>query len=91
MISFKEWLKKNEVATVAAPAAAAGGAGGMTSTADVAKFARPIGIGTVTRESPSLITVDDLEEKKKKIKKKSKILKMFPNLPDVVMGDIGWF
>lgn len=90
MISFKEWLKKNEVATVAAPAAApaAGGSGGMTSTGDVAVYARPIGIGTVTRKSPSLITVDDLEEKKKK---KSKILKMFPNLPDVVMGDIGWF
>jgi hypothetical protein len=85
MISFKEWLKQNEVATAAAPAA---GGGGMTSTGDVAKFARPIGIGTVTRQSPSLITVDDLEKKKKK---KSKILKMFPNLPDVVMGDIGWF
>lgn len=83
MISFKEWLKQNEVAT-AAPAAG----GGMTSTGDVAVYARPIGIGTVTRKSPSLITVDDLEEKKKK---KSKILKMFPNLPDVVMGDIGWF
>jgi len=54
----------------------------------VAVYARPIGIGTVTRKSPSLITVDDLEKKKKK---KSKILKMFPNLPDVVMGDIGWF
>lgn len=84
MISFKEWLKQNEVATAAAPAAG----GGMTSTGDVAVYARPIGIGTVTRKSPSLITVDDLEEKKKK---KSKILKMFPNLPDVVMGDIGWF
>lgn len=83
MISFKEWLKQNEVAT-AAPAAG----GGMTSTGDVAVYARPIGIGTVTRKSPSLITVDDLEKKKKK---KSKILKMFPNLPDVVMGDIGWF
>lgn len=68
MISFKEWLKKNEVATVAAPAAApaAGGAGGMTSTGDVAVYARPIGIGTVTRKSPSLITVDDLEKKKRK-------------------------
>lgn len=83
MISFKEWLKQNEVAT-AAPAAG----GGMTSAGDVAVYARPIGIGTVTRKSPSLITVDDLEEKKKK---KSKILKMFPNLPDVVIGDIGWF
>ena len=86
MISFKEWLKQNEVAT-AAPAAG----GGMTSTGDVAVYARPIGIGTVAGESPSLITVDDLEKKKEKNKKKSKILKMFPNLPDVVMGDIGWF
>ena len=25
------------------------------------------------------------------IMEKSKILKMFPNMPDVVMGDIGWF
>ena len=65
MISFKEWLKQNEVAT-AAPAAG----GGMTSTGDVAVYARPIGIGTVTRKSPSLITVDDLEEKKKRKKVK---------------------
>jgi hypothetical protein len=66
MISFKEWLKKNEVATVAAPAAApaAGGSGGMTSTVDVAKFARTLGMGMVTRKSPSLI--DDLEKKKRK-------------------------
>jgi hypothetical protein len=61
MISFKEWLKQNEVAT-AAPSAG----GGMTSTGDVAVYARPIGIGTVTRKSPSLITVDDLEKKKRK-------------------------
>ena len=61
MISFKEWLKQNEVAT-AAPAAG----GGMTSTGDVAVYARPIGIGTVIRKSPSLITVDDLEKKKRK-------------------------
>lgn len=67
MISFKEWLKKNEVATVAAPAAApAAGGGGMTKAGDVAVYARPIGIGTVARESPSLITVDDLEKKKRK-------------------------
>lgn len=66
MISFKEWLKKNEVATVAAPAAAPTAGGGMTSTGDVAVYARPIGIGTVTRKSPSLITVDDLEKKKRK-------------------------
>ena len=62
MISFKEWLKQNEVAT-AAPAA---GGGGMTKAGDVAVYARPIGIGTVARESPSLITVDDLEKKKRK-------------------------
>ncbi|MEI7488339.1 MAG: hypothetical protein WCJ72_13210 [Chryseobacterium sp.] len=83
-LNFKNWFQ-NEVATVAATA---GGSGGMTSTVDVAKFARPLGIGVVTRTPPTLLTVDDLEKKKKK---KSKILKMFPNLPDVVMGDIGYF
>lgn len=83
-LNFKNWFQ-NEVATVAAPA---GGSGGMTSTAHIAKFAKPLGMGIVTRTPPTLLTVDDLEKKKKK---KSKILKMFPNLPDVVMGDIGYF
>lgn len=64
-LNFKDWLA-SEVAT-SAPAASGGG---MTSTADVAVYARPIGIGTVTRQSPSLITVDDLEKKKRKKKVK---------------------
>lgn len=67
-LNFKNWFQ-NEVATVAA--APAGGSGGMTSTDDVAKFARPLGMGMVTRSSPTLLTVDDLE-KNKKIKKKIK-------------------
>lgn len=83
-LNFKDWLQ-NEIAT-----AAAGSTGG-TFSGQIAKFALPIGIGTVTRTSPSLITVDDLENKKRKKKKKNKVLKMFPNLPDVVMGDIGYF
>lgn len=62
MLSFKDWLK-NEIATTAA--APAGGAGG-TYTGNIAKFALPIGIGTVRRPSSSLITVDDLEKKRKK-------------------------
>lgn len=85
MIGFKQWLQ-NEVGT---------------STASIATFARPIGIGTVSRTSPSLITVDDLEREKhkghkghkghKKHKKhKSKVLDMFPG-KNVVMGDIGYF
>ena len=65
MISFKNWLKQNEVAT-----AAPSGGGGMTSTADVAVYARPIGMGAVRRTSPSLLTVDDLEKKKSKKKVK---------------------
>jgi|694.fasta_scaffold00059_157 hypothetical protein len=63
-LNFKNWFQ-NEVATAAAPA---GGSGGMTSTADVAKFARPLGMGMVTRTPPTLLTVDDLEKKKNKKK-----------------------
>jgi hypothetical protein len=85
MIGFKQWLQ-NEVGT---------------STASIATFARPIGIGTVSRTSPSLITVDDLEREKhekhkkhkghkKHAKRKSKVLDMFPG-KNVVMGDIGYF
>lgn len=64
-LNFKDWLQ-NEIATASA---AAGGAGG-TFSGQIAKFALPIGIGTVTRTSPSLITVDDLEKKKRKKKVK---------------------
>lgn len=85
-MSFKEWLRKNEVAT---------------TTASVATYAMPIGIGSVRRTSPSLITVDDLEREKerkghrkhKKHKKhgnKPKVLEMFPG-KKVVMGDPGYF
>lgn len=61
-LNFKDWLQ-NEIATASA---AAGG----TFSGQIAKFALPIGIGTVTRTSPSLITVDDLEKKKRKKKVK---------------------
>lgn len=80
-MSFKEWLKRNEVAT---------------TTASVATYALPLGIGSVRRVSPSLITVDDLEKEKerkdghKKRHKKSKVLEMYPG-KKVVMGDIGYF
>ena len=84
-MSFKEWLKRNEVAT---------------TTASVATYALPLGIGSVRRVSPSLITVDDLEKEKgrkdghkkrhKKSHKKSKVLEMYPG-KKVVMGDIGYF
>ncbi len=61
-MTFKDWLQKLESTTAASVG------GGMTSTADIAKFSLPIG-GMVTRKSPSLITVDDLEKKtKKKVK-----------------------
>lgn len=59
MISFKDWLNKNEATT-------SGAASGMTSTSDVAVYARPIGMGMVKRSFPSILTVDDLEKKKKK-------------------------
>lgn len=76
-MSFKEWLKRNEVAT---------------TTASVATYALPLGIGSVRRASPSLITVDDLEREKerKKRHKKPKVLEMYPG-KKVVMGDIGYF
>lgn len=80
-MSFKEWLRRNEVAT---------------TTASVATYAMPIGAGAVTRSSPSLITVDDLERKKKKgggsqnKKGGTKVLDMFPG-KKVVMGDPGYF
>ena len=64
-LNFKDWLQ-NEIATASA---AVGGAGG-TYTGNIAKFSLPIGIGAVTRKSPSLITVDDLEKKKRKKKVK---------------------
>lgn len=80
-MSFKEWLKRNEVAT---------------TTASVATYALPLGIGSVRRASPSLITVDDLEREKErkgrqnKSRKKPKVLEMYPG-KKVVMGDIGYF
>ena len=64
-LKFKDWFY-NEVGT-----SAAGVGGGGTYTGDVAKFAMPIG-GMVTRKSTSLLTVDDLENKKRNPKKKVK-------------------
>lgn len=78
MISFKDWLRKDEVATMSG----SGGGGGGTFTGDIAKFAQPIG-GMVTRKYPSM---DDSGKKKKK----PKVLEMFPG-KKVVMGDIGYF
>jgi hypothetical protein len=54
-MKFKEWLDLQEVGT---------------STGDVAAFKLPIG-GMITRISPTLLTVDDLEKQKKKKKKQS--------------------
>jgi hypothetical protein len=77
MISFKNWLRKDEIATMSG-----GAGGGGTFTGDIAKFARPIG-GMVARKYPSM---DDSSKKKKK----PKVLEMFPG-KKVVMGDIGYF
>lgn len=56
MISFKNWLRKDEIATMSG-----GAGGGGTFTGDIAKFARPIG-GMVARKYPSM---DDSSKKKK--------------------------
>ena len=80
MISFKDWLRKDEVATMSGGGGGVGGGG--TFTGDIAKFAQPIG-GMVTRKYPSM---DDSGKKKKK----PKVLEMFPG-KKVVMGDIGYF
>lgn len=39
-MSFKEWLEKMEMTSMSS---VGGGGTGMTSTADVARFARPLG------------------------------------------------
>lgn len=83
MISFKNWLKKDEVATMAG----GGVGGGGTFTGDIATYARPIIGGVVTRQYPSM---DEPKRKRKKKKHENKVLDMFPG-KKVVMGDIGYF
>lgn len=88
MISFKDWLRKDEVATMSGGGGGGGGGGG-TFTGDIAKFAQPIG-GMVTRMYPSMDEPKKKKKHKHKHNKKPKVLEMFPG-KKVVMGDIGYF